>query len=184
MKCLWITLADPEPATNGQLIYSKGANRSGLRCWRLSHGDRFGAASDQAATDRSIRHRLAARTGAAKIIVASPDCARSGCSGPRGAGDGPGARAGTHRAIVGCCRIRQYLCGVGSGSGPAPPAAEHATATHRLCCTQSRDHSGTARCTRRSWFETAVERDRSDEGDRAGAAVDRLGRFADFQHPG
>jgi glycosyltransferase involved in cell wall biosynthesis len=24
MKCLWITLADPEPATNGQLIYSKG----------------------------------------------------------------------------------------------------------------------------------------------------------------
>lgn len=24
MDCLWITLADPEPATNGQLIYSKG----------------------------------------------------------------------------------------------------------------------------------------------------------------
>ena len=24
MQCLWITLADPEPATNGQLIYSKG----------------------------------------------------------------------------------------------------------------------------------------------------------------
>src|SRR5579872_2124967 len=24
MKCLWITLADPDPAVNGQLIYSKG----------------------------------------------------------------------------------------------------------------------------------------------------------------
>ena len=24
MQCLWLTLADPEPATNGQLIYSKG----------------------------------------------------------------------------------------------------------------------------------------------------------------
>jgi glycosyltransferase involved in cell wall biosynthesis len=24
MKCLWLTLADPEPATNGQLLYSKG----------------------------------------------------------------------------------------------------------------------------------------------------------------
>lgn len=24
MECLWVTLADPEPATNGQLIYSKG----------------------------------------------------------------------------------------------------------------------------------------------------------------
>src|SRR5688500_20256700 len=24
MHCLWLTLADPEPATNGQLIYSKG----------------------------------------------------------------------------------------------------------------------------------------------------------------
>lgn len=24
MRCLWLTLADPEPATNGQLIYSKG----------------------------------------------------------------------------------------------------------------------------------------------------------------
>ena len=24
MECLWITLADPDPATNGQLIYSKG----------------------------------------------------------------------------------------------------------------------------------------------------------------
>jgi hypothetical protein len=24
MDCLWITLADPEPATNGQLIYSEG----------------------------------------------------------------------------------------------------------------------------------------------------------------
>src|SRR5882762_9639973 len=24
MDCLWITLADPEPAINGQLIYSKG----------------------------------------------------------------------------------------------------------------------------------------------------------------
>ncbi len=24
MDCLWITLADPDPATNGQLIYSKG----------------------------------------------------------------------------------------------------------------------------------------------------------------
>ena len=24
MHCLWLTLADPDPATNGQLIYSKG----------------------------------------------------------------------------------------------------------------------------------------------------------------
>jgi polysaccharide biosynthesis protein PslH len=24
MRCLWLTLADPEPATNGQLIYSRG----------------------------------------------------------------------------------------------------------------------------------------------------------------
>jgi hypothetical protein len=24
MQCLWLTLADSEPATNGQLIYSKG----------------------------------------------------------------------------------------------------------------------------------------------------------------
>src|SRR5260370_9129346 len=24
MDCLWLTLADPEPAINGQLIYSKG----------------------------------------------------------------------------------------------------------------------------------------------------------------
>src|SRR5690348_12715431 len=24
MDCLWITLADPKPATNGQLIYSEG----------------------------------------------------------------------------------------------------------------------------------------------------------------
>ena len=34
MNCLWLTLADPEPASNGQLLYSKGlieaAARSGL----------------------------------------------------------------------------------------------------------------------------------------------------------
>ena len=24
MHCLWLTLADPEPATKGQLIYSRG----------------------------------------------------------------------------------------------------------------------------------------------------------------
>jgi glycosyltransferase involved in cell wall biosynthesis len=34
MKCLWLTLADPEPASNGQLVYSKGlieaASRAGL----------------------------------------------------------------------------------------------------------------------------------------------------------
>src|SRR3954469_3519801 len=28
MDCLWITLADPDPATNGQLIYSEGLIRS------------------------------------------------------------------------------------------------------------------------------------------------------------
>lgn len=28
MRCLWITLADPEPATNGQLIYSRGLTGS------------------------------------------------------------------------------------------------------------------------------------------------------------
>ena len=28
MHCLWITLADPEPATNGQLIYSEGLIRA------------------------------------------------------------------------------------------------------------------------------------------------------------
>jgi glycosyltransferase involved in cell wall biosynthesis len=34
MKCLWLTLADPEPASNGQLLYSKGlieaSSRAGL----------------------------------------------------------------------------------------------------------------------------------------------------------
>ena len=24
MQCLWLTLADPDPATNGQLLYSRG----------------------------------------------------------------------------------------------------------------------------------------------------------------
>src|SRR6185437_2862638 len=28
MDCLWITLADPDPATNGQLIYSQGLIRA------------------------------------------------------------------------------------------------------------------------------------------------------------
>ena len=28
MDCLWITLADPDPATNGQLIYSEGLIRA------------------------------------------------------------------------------------------------------------------------------------------------------------
>ena len=28
MNCLWITLADPDPATNGQLIYSEGLIRA------------------------------------------------------------------------------------------------------------------------------------------------------------
>jgi glycosyltransferase involved in cell wall biosynthesis len=31
MDCLWLTLADPEPAINGQLIYSKGLIESGHR---------------------------------------------------------------------------------------------------------------------------------------------------------
>jgi glycosyltransferase involved in cell wall biosynthesis len=31
MQCLWITLADPEPATNGQLIYSKGLIEAACR---------------------------------------------------------------------------------------------------------------------------------------------------------
>ena len=31
MQCLWLTLADPEPATNGQLIYSKGLIEAACR---------------------------------------------------------------------------------------------------------------------------------------------------------
>jgi glycosyltransferase involved in cell wall biosynthesis len=35
MQCLWLTLADPDPATNGQLIYSKGLIEAACRAGAL-----------------------------------------------------------------------------------------------------------------------------------------------------
>jgi len=53
MDCLWITLADPEPATNGQLIYSKGlieaAREAGARLCvlGLARSEKPGRPADQ-----------------------------------------------------------------------------------------------------------------------------------------
>jgi hypothetical protein len=48
MQCLWLTLADPDPATNGQLIYSKGLIDAGCSAstggWPMSRPSRRGAA--------------------------------------------------------------------------------------------------------------------------------------------
>jgi hypothetical protein len=38
MQCLWLTLADSEPATNGHLL--EGIDRDGLQCRLFAHGDR------------------------------------------------------------------------------------------------------------------------------------------------
>jgi glycosyltransferase involved in cell wall biosynthesis len=37
MNCLWLTLADPDPATNGQLIYSKGLIEGALQAGASLH---------------------------------------------------------------------------------------------------------------------------------------------------
>jgi hypothetical protein len=39
MQCLWLTLADSEPATNGQHLL-EGIDQDGLQCRRFAHGDR------------------------------------------------------------------------------------------------------------------------------------------------
>ncbi len=37
MECLWLTLADPDPATNGQLIYSKGLIEAAVQAGATLH---------------------------------------------------------------------------------------------------------------------------------------------------
>ena len=72
MHCLWLTLADPDPATNGQLIYSKGlieaARDAGatLRVIGLARREnpRIGM--------RAARHRLAVGRRAGPVAVAPP----------------------------------------------------------------------------------------------------------------
>jgi hypothetical protein len=61
MRCLWITLADPEPKINGQLIYSGGLIKAIASCGAelLVIGlDRHGEKDDPPRSSHNIRWRL------------------------------------------------------------------------------------------------------------------------------
>ncbi len=85
MRCLWLTLADPEPATNGQLIYSRGlieATRRGgadLCVVGLVRPEKAMVPSDASGlTWRLVDERRQSRRQ--RLLRSLPDVALRGCS--------------------------------------------------------------------------------------------------------
>jgi glycosyltransferase involved in cell wall biosynthesis len=85
MDCLWITLADPDPATNGQLIYSEGLIRSAraanasLCVVGLGRTEK----SEQPRDEPGLSWRLGAETYRPhwrRAIMALPEAAQRGVS--------------------------------------------------------------------------------------------------------
>ena len=112
MKCLWLTLADPEPATNGQLIYSKGlieaACRAGasLAVIGLARSDN----PRPSAEARTIDWRLAdeGRKSAGRRLLAPIPPRRSVATA-----DAVPSRARPCAKAMGRRRVRQHLCRMG-----------------------------------------------------------------------
>lgn len=85
MQCLWLTLADPEPATNGQLIYSRGlivaAHEGGADICVIGLRRPGKAALPRNASGLVWRlvdeHRLSRRR---RLTLAVPEVASRGCS--------------------------------------------------------------------------------------------------------
>lgn len=85
MHCLWLTLADPEPATNGQLIYSRGliaathAAGAELRVLGLLRPEKAMAPLDAPGLVwRLVQERLQSRRQ--RLLRALPEVASRGCS--------------------------------------------------------------------------------------------------------
>ncbi len=85
MRCLWLTLADPEPATNGQLIYSRGlieATRRGgadLCVVGLVRPEKAMVPSDASGLAwRLVDERRQSRRQ--RLLRSLPDVALRGCS--------------------------------------------------------------------------------------------------------
>ncbi|TAJ38695.1 MAG: hypothetical protein EPO67_01680, partial [Reyranella sp.] len=80
MRLLWLTLADPDPPTNGQLIYSKGLIRSAaaagadLHVIGLSRAEKGWLPEDSAGLHWNL-HPRAAHSLAAKFLSPLPDVA-------------------------------------------------------------------------------------------------------------
>ena len=85
MQCLWITLADPEPATNGQLIYSRGLIQAmqgagaDLCVLGLIRAEKAALPRDERGLEwRLIGERRQSRRE--RLLQALPDVASRGCS--------------------------------------------------------------------------------------------------------
>lgn len=87
MDCLWITLADPEPATNGQLIYSEGliqavrAAGASLCVVGLSRTEKSTVPADE----RGLTWRLVSEEKLPRwrrVLHSKPEVALRGISGP------------------------------------------------------------------------------------------------------
>jgi glycosyltransferase involved in cell wall biosynthesis len=85
MHCLWLTLADPEPATNGQLIYSKGLiealNRTGafLRVVGLARPEHQRSPGDPRGIDWWLGHEER-RPPMGRLLSSLPAVAQRGDS--------------------------------------------------------------------------------------------------------
>jgi hypothetical protein len=85
MHCLWLTLADPEPATNGQLIYSRGlieaTRRAGadLCVMGLARREKAMVPTDESGLAwRLVEERKLSRRQ--RLMLALPEVASRGCS--------------------------------------------------------------------------------------------------------
>ena len=101
MQCLWLTLADPDPATNGQLIYSEGLIRAARHAGASLCVVGLAAARTRRPVD-AVRPGMAARRG--EIVAAMAAHASGRCPGraARRLGiDEPRAGAGPCGAVMG-----------------------------------------------------------------------------------
>ena len=145
MQCLWLTLADPEPATNGQLIYSKGLIEATCRAGASLAVIGLARPENPRAVGRSARGidwRLAderRKSAGRRLLSRDPIAAQRGS---------PEMQHLLERALartaMGRRRVRQHLCRLGAAARLAPSRPKRAAAAHRLPRAQSRGHGGAA----------------------------------------
>ena len=185
MNWLWVTLADPDPATNGQLIYSEGLIRAARGCRRVAVRGRPQPPREAGPATRCQGPGVAARRGKVVAALAAhhPLAARGGAARCLGV-DEPGAVAGARGAAVGGDRVRQHLRRLGVARRAAAPDPRRAAGADGLHRPQSRDHRGTPDRRRRARRAPAAQGLGCAQDGALRAQADRRERSGDVQHAG
>ena len=141
MHCLWLTLADPDPATNGQLIYSKGlieaARDAGatLRVIGLARRESPRSVCDLLGIDWRLAEEQT-QSPWRRLLSPMPVVAQRG--------NAPNMKRLLDEALAerpwDADRLRQHQQRLGARGRGAPSPAEPAAAARRLPLPQSRGH--------------------------------------------